>query len=172
MLQTRTVTCGLDDADIERQVTKGCPQGGVLSPLLWNVLVDELIREMSTTNIFCQFHADDGTLLFRSTSLKRLGTSMLKGLKVVEKCRSNMSVNPSKTTMVVFYHKRNLAGFTAPSIFGEHLQLSDSVKYLGLTPEKKLLWTKHVEDRCARATGALFQCRRAVGSVWGLRPSQ
>lgn len=173
MLRTRTVTCSSDDVDISRQVTRGCPQGGVLSPLLWNVLVDELLRTIDKHNIFCQFYADDGTLLVRSGTLQRLCSVMQRGLSVVEKwCRrNNMTVNPSKTVMVLFTRKLNTANFVAPQIFGEQLLLSDSVKYLGITLDKKLSWKANVEDRCGKATNALFLCRRAIGKVWGLRPS-
>jgi ribonuclease HI len=172
LLLTRTVSCGLGGTEAVRLVTRGCPQGGVLSPLLWNVLVDELLKLMDETNVYCQFYADDGTLLFSSATLPRLCTSMQRGLKVVERwCRqNNMSVNPSKTEMVLFTRKRKMDGFRAPRIFGEELKLSDSVKYLGITIDKKLTWKPNVDERCSKATAALFLCRKAVGTTWGLQP--
>ena len=150
MLSTRTVTCSLTGVDLCRQVTRGCPQGGVLSPLLWNILVNELLHSMDRVNIYCQFYADDGTLLVRSGSIRHLCASMQKGLNVVERWsrRNNMAVNPSKTTMVLFTRKLNRNGFAAPVIFGEQLQLSDSVKYLGITIDSKLSWKANVEARC------------------------
>ena len=43
-------------------VSGGCPQGGVLSPLLW-CLVDDLIARLSMSGVYCQGCADDNCLL-------------------------------------------------------------------------------------------------------------
>jgi len=43
-------------------VSRGCPQGGVLSPLLW-CLVDDLIARLNGGGIYTQGYADDICLL-------------------------------------------------------------------------------------------------------------
>jgi len=43
-------------------VSRGCPQGGVLSPLLW-CLVDDLIARLNGGGICTQGYADDICLL-------------------------------------------------------------------------------------------------------------
>jgi len=43
-------------------VSRGCPQGGVLSPLLW-CLVDDLIARLTGGGIYTQGYADDICLL-------------------------------------------------------------------------------------------------------------
>jgi ribonuclease HI len=173
ILRSRTVMCSAGDTEITRQVTRGCPQGGVLSPLLWNLVVDELLRILDEQGIFGQFYADDGTLLVSGGSIRRVASTMQRGLTQVERwCRRNkLAVNPSKTEMVLFTRRRRLDGFVAPSIFGGQLSLSDSVKYLGVVFDRKLSWKAHVENRCNKAQMALFQCRSAIGKTWGLKPS-
>lgn len=46
MLQ-RQVVATLDTISVEGWVDRGCPQGGVLSPLLWCVVIDGLIRSLN-----------------------------------------------------------------------------------------------------------------------------
>ena len=46
MLHTRTAESIVMDKVIQIQTTRGCPQGGVLSPLLWSLVVDELLNEL------------------------------------------------------------------------------------------------------------------------------
>jgi len=39
--------------------TRRCPQGGIISPLLWSLLVDELLERLTRRGILCQGYADD-----------------------------------------------------------------------------------------------------------------
>jgi retron-type reverse transcriptase len=43
MLESRPVHTSLMGSSLTAKVIKGCPQGGVLSPLLWNLVVDRLL---------------------------------------------------------------------------------------------------------------------------------
>jgi len=44
-------------------VSRGCPQGGVLSSLLWCLLVDELLTRLNGEGVYAQGYADDVCLL-------------------------------------------------------------------------------------------------------------
>jgi len=44
-------------------VSRGCPQGGVLSPLLWCLVVNELLARLSEGGVYTQGYADDICLL-------------------------------------------------------------------------------------------------------------
>ena len=45
------------------EVSRGCPQRGVLSPLLWCLIVDELIAGLNRGRVYTQRYADDICLL-------------------------------------------------------------------------------------------------------------
>ena len=45
-LKNRSVTMSLGDKEVCRSLTRGTPQGGILSPLMWNLLFDELLVRM------------------------------------------------------------------------------------------------------------------------------
>jgi hypothetical protein len=34
----------INDHTLIRRVNLGCPQGGILSPFFWNILIDDLLR--------------------------------------------------------------------------------------------------------------------------------
>jgi hypothetical protein len=40
-------------------ISRGCPQAGVLSPLLWCLVVDDLLTRLSGGGVFNQGYADD-----------------------------------------------------------------------------------------------------------------
>jgi len=46
LLTCRVVTSTLGSSKLTRFVSGGTPQGGVLSPLLWNLAVNSLLRDM------------------------------------------------------------------------------------------------------------------------------
>jgi Reverse transcriptase (RNA-dependent DNA polymerase) len=64
----RTVTAIIRGESITIKVRKGCPQGGVLSPLLWNIVFDELIRRLNSTGLWSQGFAGDISKFLSSVS--------------------------------------------------------------------------------------------------------
>ena len=55
-----------------RYVGCGCPQGGVLSPLLGNLLVGSLLQEIRHPQAYIQAYADDIVLLFQGRNMSKL----------------------------------------------------------------------------------------------------
>jgi hypothetical protein len=45
-----------------------------------------------------------------------------------------------------------------------------SVKYLAVVLDYRLTWRKHVNVRVRELHNLLWDCRRAYGAKWGLRP--
>jgi ribonuclease HI len=183
MLENREVTTNLGDESIRLRVTRGCPQGGVLSPLLWSLVVDDLIIELEKAGFNVQGFADDLVILIKTHSgdfrtykgVEHFAvTARMKiALKIVERWCTQMGlfVNPSKTTLVMFTRNRDAtSSFERLRLFGERLEYSDSVKYLGLTLDRKLLWNEHLDNVVKKATNSLWICRKMVGKLWGLKP--
>jgi hypothetical protein len=94
-------------------VNRGCSQGGFLSPLLWNMVVDGLLRRLHNAHYQAQGYADDVVLLQKSKFVSTLCDRMLGALNCVDNwCREiGLSHNVDKTTMVLFTNNRNIGGF-------------------------------------------------------------
>jgi hypothetical protein len=65
-------------------VDRGCPQGDVLSPLLWCLVVDELITGLNDEGIYAQGYADDICLLAVGKFLNTVSRLMQWALHFVE----------------------------------------------------------------------------------------
>jgi hypothetical protein len=63
MLESRNISATLSGETRTVSVTRGCPQGGVLSPLLWSLVVDDLIRELNNDGYYTVGYADDIAIL-------------------------------------------------------------------------------------------------------------
>ena len=54
---------------------------------------------------------------------------------------------------------------------GETIEPSDHIKFLGITLDNKLNFNTHIDKITNKAISTLMQCKRAVGSMWGLSPN-
>jgi hypothetical protein len=50
-------------------VRRGCPQGGVLSPLLWNMVINSLLGRLNNESLWAQGLADEIAIVFHGKFL-------------------------------------------------------------------------------------------------------
>ena len=62
-LANRSATLSLNNTNLSTIIEKGCPQGSLLSPLLWNLVVDEALNLRLPQGIHIQAYADDLVLI-------------------------------------------------------------------------------------------------------------
>jgi Reverse transcriptase (RNA-dependent DNA polymerase) len=125
MLKYRAVRAEIRGVSSTMKVRRGCPQGGVLSPLLWNMVIDSLLRRLEEQGLWAQGFADDVVILINGKYLGTVCELMQSALLIVQEwCEQvGLSVNPNKTTAILFTNKRNLNGYKTPIIFGKELEL-------------------------------------------------
>lgn len=86
---------------------EGVPQGGPLSPLLSNIVLDELERELSQRGHRFVRYADDCNVYVRS---ERAGRRVMEGLQLFIEGRMRLKVNEKKSA-VAGPEKRHFLGF-------------------------------------------------------------
>src|ERR1700712_4896165 len=64
MLSNRAANITVGEVTTRRLVKRGRPQGGVLSPLLWNMVADNLIRSLNTKGYYAIDYADDIYIMY------------------------------------------------------------------------------------------------------------
>jgi hypothetical protein len=140
MLESRLVHTSLMGSSLIAKRTRGCPQGGVLSPLLWNLVVD---RFLTVTNYlgFCTFGcADDVVIIIEGKFAHTVREIMQKALNVVAKwaVKEGLNISPHKTAMALFTNRRKIDGLGPIKLHGKNLKILDEVKYLGVTLDSRL----------------------------------
>lgn len=173
MLSSRIIRTSIGGTEVSMIARKGCPQGGCTSPLLWCMVVDSLIRELNDNGMFSQSYADDILILLVGKHETILSDRMQQALTIVEKwcIEKELTVNPSKTSIILFTNKRKIENLIMPRMMGEVLKRTEHIKYLGVWLDQKLNWKKHVDESLTRATRTFFQCRRVLGNSWGISPA-
>jgi group II intron reverse transcriptase/maturase len=103
----RYLVAGIMDGGVVMARYEGTPQGGPLSPLLANVLLDEVDRELERRGHRFVRYADDCNVYVRS---RRAGERVLEGLRKLYG-RLHLKVNESKTA-VAAASRRKFLGYT------------------------------------------------------------
>lgn len=140
--------------------------------MLWLTSVNELLLKLDRADCQVVAYADDIAIICTGIDLNELSTRTTGLLNVISNWTANngLSLNPSKTELILFSRKYKIPAFEPPSVNGVQLQLTGQVKYLGIILDRKLSWKPNVEERVRKASVALYCCKGAIGKRWGLSP--
>jgi hypothetical protein len=78
VLESRNIKARLSGENLGMAAAKGCPQGGVLSLLLWSLVVDDLLWGFNNSGYYTVGYADDIAILinpFRSTVFGKIAAA-------------------------------------------------------------------------------------------------
>jgi ribonuclease HI len=162
----------LKDAKLTKNLTRGVPQGGILSPTLWNLIIDELLVIIENSRLNSNGYADDIVLSYSGSEPNLLVIHTNEVLLLVDQWGIDnfLKFNPDKTVAIMFTNKRKWQLNSKIILGGKEITLSDTVKYLGITLDKKLSWNQHINNICIKSNISLSRCRKALGTTWGLHP--
>ncbi|MFS8981614.1 reverse transcriptase domain-containing protein [Cupriavidus necator] len=102
------LTAGVLENGLVGATVEGTPQGGPLSPLLSNLLLDDLDRELERRRLCFVRYADDCNVYVRS---ERAGKRVMEGLKAFLTKKLRLTVNAAKSA-VARPDQRKFLGFT------------------------------------------------------------
>jgi len=120
--------------------SRGTPQGGVLSPLLWVIVVNKILLFLEEAGTKVVSYADDVAILLQRKFPQTLCNLMKTALPTVSRWTAEygLGVNPEKTELILFTSKYKIPSLTLPKLHQTRLTLSNQVKYLGVILDKKL----------------------------------
>lgn len=118
-------------------------------------------------------YADDVVIIIKGKLPQTLCDLMETALATLSRwaVMSGLSVNPSKTELVLFTRKYKIPTLRPPRLNNVRLGFSNSAKYLGVILDRKLLWNLNTEERIKKANAAFFACKKSIGKKWGFSPS-
>jgi hypothetical protein len=116
MLESRNIIAALSGETLGAFAARGCPQGGVLSPLLWSRVVDDLWG-LNNDGYYTVGYADDTTILINGKFFQTVSEVLQTALCTLQQwCeRTNMSTNHNKTVLIPYTRKRNIKGLKEQS---------------------------------------------------------
>ena len=172
-LSNRSVTISLGNTTKSRLLTRGTPQGGILSPLVWNVVFDSLLTRLGNLpGVHPTGYADDGMFLITGidpNTLFNLAQPAID-LAVAWGQENGLTFSHKKTQVILFKRKNKSKVECNLHMYGHKLPISIEISYLGLTMMERLNWNPHVTNKINKSKRKLCMLRAALGVTWGPSP--
>ncbi len=174
ILKGRWVTAKLQGETETRKPRRGSPQGGVLSPLIWILIMDTILRTFRHSNVKVVGYADDILLMVSGKDGGVLVDIMNRELKKIIKWGSDNGLifNPTKTCVVRFTQNNRLKPWKKVKMDGSEMEYEKEMRYLGVTLHRQLTWTAHCKNRVAKAVKTINLANAAIGQKWGFSPEK
>ena len=171
-LNNRTAYTEIKGIKSSIKVKRGTPQGGILSPLAWNLVFEQFIKLFKTGPVSIGAYADDAALtiggLDPGSMIDIMQTSINKATSWG--AEQNLTFVPSKTNAIFFHRKKTLVPPKQLKINGIPIAFEKQIKYLGVYLDQKLTWKYHVGQKIMKAKKSLMMVRSAIGTLWGCTP--
>lgn len=147
-------------------VKRGVPQGGALSPLLFNLALIDLPRQVSN-DVHLSIYADDiclwATNANRFVTQRKLQKSLMNISRFLHCCSMSLSV---EKTVAIAFTRMSMKRF--PIIFGGRvIPFVLKHKFLGFTIDKHLAWNHHTKQLKSKMASAGNVLRFLTGTTWG-----
>ena len=132
-LHEHTATLQLNETTLTVDVLSGCPQGSLLSQLLWNIVVDEALNLRLPPGVRIQEYADDFVITKTGQDNETIKRDLQCACSILTQCGQSVKLEfaSSKSELIVFTKKRNKPNITI-NINGLENHPSKTAKYLGV----------------------------------------
>ena len=144
----------------------GVRQGGVLSPDLYSIYVDELLEKLEKTNRGCHYHGIFAAALFYADDMAVLAPSV-KGLEILLKLCGEFCAEwdiclNAKKSRTLYFGKRTDIHHTI-LLNGKPVEWVDEWVYLGLTLKSGRTFECSVTERIKK----FYRCANAIFRIDG-----
>lgn len=171
-LTTRIICMDHKGVSLTRELVKGTPQGGVLSPILWNLAFDEVLKLLDKGPVKVCGYADDLVLIGRGKDPTTIRNNLQIAIDKVLVWGSKSGLKFSATKSIAMMFTRRRKWKCDPLLMnGTAMEWQDTVKYLGVTLDTGLKWTPHITNKLKKAKRQLFMYRRIIGQMFGPLPN-
>ena len=160
-----------NEVSVQKQVTKGCPQGSCCGPGYWNIQYDSILNLKYSANTKVVAFADDLLVLSKGKSLLEAENYMNMDIHKISKWaeKNKISFNESKSKVMLVSRQNRWNGKEVNVLLnGKRLDQADTIKYLGIYLDDKLNFKNHMDHVTTRCMNLVHALSRSAKQNWGL----
>ena len=164
-LHNRRARVGVDNTKSKNILIRhGVPQEGVISPTLFLVFINDLIKKCPSP-VQCAMYADDLVLWNTEEYATTAKTRFQEATNILSSWAQDwcVKINKTKSCTTLF----TLSTKPKPMkimLDGTELEHTDSATYLGITFDKRQTWKTHISRAEAKARRKLALLRKLAGT--------
>jgi len=171
-LSQRTAILSTNSIRMERDISRGCPQGSCCSPGLWNIQYNSLLNLEFAKQTKAIAFADDLILMTRGKTVVEAENSTNTELNKIAAWAKNYKIdfNEDKSTaMLVSRRKRKERKEINIFLNYKLLKQTNKIKYLGIIMDSKFRFSEHIRYAAEKCTKLIYSLSKSAKISWGLR---
>ena len=168
----RKATISTNSVRLERDVSKGCPQGSCCGPGLWNIQYNSLLNLDFMNRTKAIAFADDLIIAVKGETVSEAENfTNIEMRKITEWAKNNkICFNEDKSkTMLVSRRKRKEKKEVSVYLNNKRLEQVIKMKYLGIILDHKFRFSEHITYTAERCTKLIHSLSKSAKITWGLK---
>lgn len=161
--------------EINKKVSLGCPQGSPLSPVLWNILINDLLCIKFPLHAHLQAFADDVILVIKGNSRREIENRAESILSIIYNWAQERKLlfNYAKCLCLLISKGTKYQNRPPSVIFNHHrLTFQKELKILGVIFDSHLSFLPHVKYLKTKVVQHTVNLSRFSSEQWGITSSQ
>lgn len=156
--------------ELKKSVNRGCPQGSILGPKLWNLVFDDAINLISGLELEPIAYADDLVIVIKGNSRIQLETKANQAIStLLTWCNDQkLQLSTGKSEMVLLKGYLDLKRPPTVRIGSSSIKMKTTVKYLGLQIGTRFNIMPHVAYICEKSKRVFNNIAQVAKATWGL----
>ncbi|KAG6460908.1 hypothetical protein O3G_MSEX012296 [Manduca sexta] len=162
----RAVTLSHAGARVTKGMSKGCIQGSTCGPILWNLILDELLDKTLPPGCHLQAYADDVLLVATAADEHTLTQNTNQALGIIADWGRSVKLTfgAPKTQAIAFTPRAKSAGLVMD---GHRIVFGREIKVLGVIIDEKLTFHKHIQYVIEKTRKIFNKLCLYIKPTWG-----
>ena len=147
---------------------EGVPQGAILSTTLFNIKINDIVKQVDPGVECCSLYVDDFVIMYRSPTIDAIQRKLQHTINRLEKwtLENGFTISKNKTVAMHFCPDKKCMN-PALKLDNDPIQFVKEFKFLGLIWETKLTFEPHIKYLKARCQKSLNILKVFSHTEWG-----